>query len=98
MSFHRGQHWYALCDRYDGEDGRRCDAFVLPLNCSDPCSPSAVLVPRGEVFNAAKAAGWEITYDGTDDTVLCPQHRRSPAPKPAAVVDVPLFDLAEVAQ
>lgn len=94
MSFHRGQHWFALCDYFNCEDGRRCEAFVLPVDCSDPTRASMVLVARGEVFAAAKAAGWQITYDGQEDTVLCPSHRADGgASRPEGFEDVPLFDL-----
>lgn len=98
MGFHTSHHYYALCDHYEGS--QRCETSLVPVAPSEASSPHVVLVARGEAFNAAKAAGWEVTYDGTEDTVLCPQHRRTllastrGAGTQRAVVDVPLFELS----
>lgn len=93
MSFHAGRHYYALCDHHEGD--RRCETFLIPANCSDVFAPAAVLVARGEAVNAAKEAGWEVTYLGEgEDRVLCPQHRSKRAVAVSTgIVDVPLFDL-----
>lgn len=67
MSYHRGQHYYALCD-HTGD--RRCEAFILPPVRWDPTPSSSVLTPRADVYNAAHEAGWHVDSDLT----LCPQH------------------------
>lgn len=89
MSFHVGQLHYALCDNPG------CEAQYVPARLADVSAPSHVFAARGEVFAAIRDAGWQIRrLNEHDDEVLCPAHRTDkPAPQPAEVVDVPLFDL-----